>query len=245
MPPCCRTQRRCAGCSHRVLREGPFTSVMHTLIPRIWLARRRQLSMIWTRLGCQEVIGLTVGPGGATRTPWSWVAGVYGPGPGPRSLMAADRLAAIAAAGQQRPAGRSRLGRLAGRGDPVAAMDGPETALISTGPMPESARVWRCLAGSRWPASCCASLLERGPGATAATQPASTPWTPWSTPGPAASDPAGGRKPTAVNGPGRRVSRRCPQQRLRCPVSNAVPSAWPARHGLVLPRPKLDVSGGR
>jgi len=143
----------------------------------------------------QEVIGLTVGPGGATRHSWKLGCGVV-TGLG----QALDRYGAIlwAAIAKQRPAALLAI-RPGDAWGPAGADPAPRWTAREVdqhGPAwPESARSGGAWPGSPLPASCPRSLLERGLAAHARPNPVFDAWTPGPTAKARRSGLAGGSDP--------------------------------------------------
>ena len=135
-----------------------------------WRAAAANLSDL-AAMGCQEVIGLTVGLVAPPATPWSWVAGVYRGLGQALDRYGGDLLGGDCSSGQQRLLAITALGRL-GPAGAIRRRDGrPGDRLISTGPHGLSRLGLAVLGREPLPASLPASLLERGLAAHRRPQP--------------------------------------------------------------------------
>ena len=118
-----------------VLVEGLHFSDATTAAADVgWRAAAANLSDL-AAMGCDAVVGLTVGLVAPAATPWSWVEGVY---LGLRQALeryGGALLGGDCSGGSQRLLAVTALGRLAAAGGPIRRRDGrPGDRLVATGP---------------------------------------------------------------------------------------------------------------
>lgn len=119
-----------------VLVEGIHFSDLTTRAADVgWRAAAANLSDL-AAMGCQEVLGLTVGLVAPASTPWSWVEGVYGGLIEVLSRHGGVLLGGDCSGGNQRLLAVTALGRMGPAGPgPIRRTDGrPGDGLVSTGP---------------------------------------------------------------------------------------------------------------
>jgi thiamine-monophosphate kinase len=99
-----------------------------------WRAAAANLSDL-AAMGCDAVVGLTVGLVAPAATPWAWVEGVYGGLREALDRFGGELLGGDCSGGGQRLLAITALGRLAAAGGPIRRGDGePGDWLVATGP---------------------------------------------------------------------------------------------------------------
>ena len=98
-----------------------------------WRAAAANLSDL-AAMGCNAVVGLTVGLVAPAATPWAWVEGVYGGLRQALDRFGGELLGGDCSGGGQRLLAITALGRLATDGGPIRRRDGqPGDRLLATG----------------------------------------------------------------------------------------------------------------
>jgi thiamine-monophosphate kinase len=98
-----------------------------------WRAAAANLSDL-AAMGCDAVVGLTVGLVAPASTPWPWVEGVYGGLRQALDRFGGELLGGDCSGGGQRLLAITALGRLAAAGGPIRRRDGrPGDRLLATG----------------------------------------------------------------------------------------------------------------
>jgi thiamine-monophosphate kinase len=118
-----------------VLVEGLHFSDATTAAADVgWRAAAANLSDL-AAMGCDEVVGLTVGLVAPSATPWAWVVGVYGGLREALDRFGGELLGGDCSGGGQRLLAITALGRLAADGGPIRRRDGqPGDRLVASGP---------------------------------------------------------------------------------------------------------------